>query len=223
VPFALAEGVEMESLVAAQFFAVGIDDVAGMIGNVVSEEVAHFHGTDEADALAVFFAGDGKCKAFCDGTDFRFEHFACGKKGVADLKLGHEREEIALVFVRIGSAQDGGGSIAEDAASRIVTGANMLKTLAECVVEEHAEFHFAIAPDIRIGRDAAAVAFDEVVDDAFTVGIDEVDDPKLDAEVFCDRVSVFHVLLPGAIPGNALRVDPVFHVATDDFVALFEQ
>ena len=104
-----------------------------------------------------------------------------------------------------------------------MAGGDLFKSLSECVIEKHAELHFAVAPDIRVGRDARAVAFDEVVDDAFAVGVDEVDDTKFDAEGFGDRVCVLDVFFPRAIAGNALGVDPIFHVARRDLVALLDQ
>ena len=139
------------------------------------------------------------------------------------LPLRHQCEEITLVLVRIGAAKDGRGAIALRSTTSIVAGGDLFESLRKCVIEKHAELHFAVAPHIRVGRDAGAVAFDEVVDNAFAVGVDEVDDAQLDAEVFRDRLRVLDVFFPRTIAGNALGVDPIFHVARGDLVALLDQ
>ena len=104
-----------------------------------------------------------------------------------------------------------------------MAGRDVLESLRERVVEKDPEFHLAVAPDIRIRRDAGAVAFDQILDDPVAVGIDQIDHPELDAQRFRHRAGVLDVLLPRAIAGNPLVVDPVLHVARRHLVALLHQ
>lgn len=61
---ALPEGVEVEPSVLSHNLAVCSHDVAGFIGNVVGEKVAHLNVTDETNALAVLLLRGGEAEFF---------------------------------------------------------------------------------------------------------------------------------------------------------------
>ena len=221
--FALAERIEVESAVFAEHAACGIGDLARIVGQIVPQEVAHFHLAEETDALAVLFLRDRQVEPPSGLADLGFEHFAGGKPRVPRLPRGEQGQEIALIFVRIRAAEDHRRSVRRLAFARVVAGRHPLESLAERVVEKHAEFHLAIAPDVRVGRDSGAVALHQIVHDPRAVAVYQINHPELDPEGFAYRDGRLDVLLPRAIAGDALLVHPVFHVGGGYFVALFEQ
>ena len=102
--FALAERVEMEAPVLAEFAAVvGADNGAGRIGHIGAEEVGHFHFADEANALAIFFVGGGEAGVAGEGAEFGLGEVADGEAGVGELGLREEGEEVGLVVVFVGA------------------------------------------------------------------------------------------------------------------------
>ena len=133
-----------------------------------------------------------------------------------------QREEITLVFVRIRTAQNHRRAIGQHPLPRVVTRRHKLKPLAQRVVEKHAEFHLAIAPHIRVGRDASAIAVNQVIDDPVPVAVDEIKHPEFDPKHLGHCHGLLNILLPWAITGNAFLVDPVLHVTTGHLVALLD-
>ena len=57
--FALADSVMVETAMLSDGFAVVVYDCAGVVRDSGTEEVVDVHFAKEADALAIFFVGDG--------------------------------------------------------------------------------------------------------------------------------------------------------------------
>jgi hypothetical protein len=85
---------------------------------------------------------------------------------------------------------------------------------------EHAELDFAIAHDVRVGRQPAGVAVEQVVDDPGAVVAHQVDDLKRNPEVAGHGAGVLDVLLPGTVAEHVVLVDPVLHVRAGDVMTL---
>ena len=86
--FALAERVEMQATVVAEFApVVSADDRAGGVGDVGAEEVGHLYLTDEADALAVFFVGGAEAGVAGQSAELGFREVADREAGVGELSL----------------------------------------------------------------------------------------------------------------------------------------
>lgn len=222
---ALADGEVVEAAVLAEgLVVVGADDGAGAVGHVFAEEVGHLDVADEADALGVFFLGVGEAGRLGEFAELGLEEVAHGEAGAGDLVCPHLGEEVGLVFVGIGSFDDGAGLVFGFADLGVVPGGDFVEAVFKGVVEEDAEFDLAVAHDVRVGRDAGLVAGEEIVDDAGAVFLHEVDHAEGNAEGFGDGGGVLDVLLPRAVAEDLVLVDPVFHVGAFDGVALlFEE
>ena len=86
--FALAERVEMQATVVAEFASVvSADDRAGRVGDVGAEEVGHLDLADEADALAVFFVGGAEAGVAGQSAELGFWEVADREAGVGELSL----------------------------------------------------------------------------------------------------------------------------------------
>ena len=60
MPFPLAHGEQMQAVVRAERPAFRVHDFAGLVRQVVAQEIAHFYLADETDTLAVFLACRGE-------------------------------------------------------------------------------------------------------------------------------------------------------------------
>ena len=219
----LAERIEMEAAVGAEDFAGGIDDLAWVIRDEGAEEIRHFHLADETNALAVLLGGVGEVIFRGEGADCGLEKVADGEVGVAGLVLLEESEEIRLVLVGIGTAEDVRGAIRKALRLRVVAGGDGFEAIFQAVVEKDAEFDFAVAHDIGIWGDAILISGEEVFDDAGAVVAHEVDDAELNAEAVGDGAGVLDVLLPRAVAEDVFLIDPVLHVSAHDLMALLQQ
>ena len=223
VPLALADGEEVQAKVMTEHATRGIHDVAGVIGDEVAQEVAHFHLADEADALRVFFESYGQIELARQLAYAWLGNAADGEDGVRHLLGAHEGEEVGLILVRIVPAQDVVFAVGSVLSLSVVTGRDALKTLFQCVVQQHAKLDFAVAEHVRVRRGTGAVALKQVVDDAGAVLFDEIHHAQLNAQHATDGACVLDILLPRALARDALLIDPVFHVSTHHLVSLLHE
>src|SRR5690606_39948666 len=115
---ALAEGEVVQAAVFAEHDAVGgAHDGAGVVGHVLAQEVLHPDLADEADALAVFFAGGREAGLGGEAAQLGFGEVADGEAGVGELVLGEQREEVGLVLVFVGAFEQGEASVGQRAAA----------------------------------------------------------------------------------------------------------
>jgi hypothetical protein len=129
---------------------------------------------------------------------FRLQQFADREDRLRELFLAQQREEVGLVLVRVEAFEEIERPVGILASARVVAGRDDVVAVLERLAQEDAELHLAVADDVRVGGQAAAVAVDEVLDDRVAVVLDEVDDPEGQAEVRGDRLGVADVVLPGA-------------------------
>ena len=223
VSLALADGEEVQTKVMTEHATRGIHDVAGVIGDEVAQEVTHLHLADEADALRVFFESHGQVELARQLAHARLGDAADGENSVRHLLGAHQGEEVGLILVRVVPAQDVVFAAGSVLPLGVVTGRDALKTLFQCVVQQHAELDFAVAEHIRVRRSADAVAFQQVVDDAGAVLFDEIHHAQLNAQHAADGARVLDILLPGALARDAFLIDPVFHVSAHHLVSLLHE
>jgi len=144
--------------------------------------------------------------------------------GITQLLLIQKGEEVGLVLVPVGALPelDFGFRIALDP-PRVVPRGHGLEAMLLRPISKHAELDFAIAHHIRIRRQAALVAGQQVVDDAVTVLLHQVHDAELDLELLADVAGIVDVLHPRAVADDFVLVDPILHVGPDDVVPLLLQ
>ena len=213
-PAALADGVAVQTFVLAENFPRKVHDGAGLFGNVLPEKFVDADFSDEADALAVFARGVGQPRFRGDGAQFPFEQMPDGEERAARLLLTQQREKIALILAGIVPAENVRRAVRVHAFPRVMSRGDEVEAVGEGFSGEHAEFHFAVAENVRIRRDAASVSVHEIRDDVFAVVFDQIDDAERDVELFRDGARVRDVVLPWAFAEkfSAFLVHPRAHV-----------
>ena len=142
------------------------------------------------------------------------------ESGVGELFLGEQREKIGLVLVFVGSLDEGEAAAGERFAARIVAGGDGGEAVIPGPGAKHPELDLAVAHEVGIGRESAAVSVEQVGDHAFAVVLHEVDHAKLDAEPVAHGAGVVDVPLPRTMADDVVLVDPVLHVGADEVVTL---
>ena len=219
--FALAEGVVVEAGVRADGLPVGgAHDGARVVRDVLAEKILHLHLTDEADALAVFFRGVGQAGLGGEAAEFGLGDMADGKAGVCELGLRQEGEEVGLVFVFVGTLDEGERTVVQRGAACVVAGGDGTEAVVAGPLEENPELDLAVAHDVGVGREAPPVSVEQIRDDAFAILLHQIDDAELDAEAVADSAGVLDVLHPRTMADDVVLVDPVLHVGAHEVVAL---
>ena len=121
---ALADGEMDDAVMAAEHTAVEIDDVAGL-GGAGPQPLDHFGvaaGRHEADVLAVLLVGDLEAKAPRQFARLRLAHLAEREAQIIELLARGREQEIALVAIGVGGANQRARSIAQAARSYIMSG-----------------------------------------------------------------------------------------------------
>ncbi|MCY1214233.1 hypothetical protein D9M72_260410 [compost metagenome] len=206
---------------AADDFACGGLDVAGLGGQILLEEIGEAPLADEADAGGVLLASGGQAMLFGDGANFRLLQFAHREQGAGDLLAADGMEEVALVLVRVQALEQFGAAI-DIAAAHIVAGGDQVSSQRQGVVEEGFELDLAIAEDVRVRRAAGLVLGKEVLEHVVPVLRREVGRVQLDADAVADGLGVGQVDLGGAVFGAVVLV-PVLHEQAFHLIALFEE
>ena len=215
----LPQRMQMQPAVAADPLAVGGDDFPGLVGHEGPQEIGHPDFADEADPLAVFFRSGGQSEAAGGLAHVGLGHPPDREAGRGDLGRPQQGQEVTLVLVAVAAPQEA-GLFALAPPPRVVAGGHRLEALGPRKFEEHPELHLPVAHRVGIGGDPLRVAAQQVSDDPLAVFAHEVDHPEPDADLVGDPPGVLDVLLPRAMAGDVLLVDPVLHVGAGDLVPL---
>ena len=123
-PAALADGEMNDALMLADHAAVEIDDIAGQnrIRPQPADDVGVASGRHEADVLAVLLVGDVEAEAPRQFAGLRLGHVAERKAQIIELLARGREQEIALVAIGIGGADQRARSVAEPARGDIMSG-----------------------------------------------------------------------------------------------------
>lgn len=219
---ALAEGVAVEAAVLAAGASIGIEDRAGLVGNVGFKEIVDADTSDKADALGILLLGVGEADLARALAHLWFAEVTDGEQCALQLAAGNEAEKVALILIGVAAFEER-GAIGRLDGLAIVAGCDAGEAVGERPIQEDAELHFAVTEDIRVWGEALAVAIDHILDDAVMVGVDKIQDLEGDVEVLGDGAGVLDILLPWAIAEDIRFVSPILHVGGGDTKALIDE
>ena len=116
----LADGEMNDALMPADDAAVEVDDIAGLdrIRPQPADDVGIASGRHEADVLAVLLVGDRETEASRQFARLRLGHVAERKAQIVELLARGREQEIALVAIGVGGADQRARSIARCGATR---------------------------------------------------------------------------------------------------------
>ncbi len=130
-------------------------------------------------------------------------------------------QKVALVLVVVDAAQQYRLAVAF-APAHVMPGRNQVGTQAQGVVEERLELDLAVAKDVRVGRAASLVFFQEVFEHIVPVLGREIGGMQLDTQPVTHGLRIGQVFLGGAVFGAVVLV-PVLHEQAFNLIALFQQ
>ena len=173
--FALADGVEPEASVGAEFPpGLQFDDGSGTFSEEAADEIVVVDFSEETDALAVFAAGTGQAGVEGYLTDFFLEVVAQGKEQAGNLQVVDLGEEVGLVLDGVFGGREPGAAV--DLGGRgIVAGGNLVVGVTGFFIEA-AELDEFVAHHVGVGGEAAAYLIEGIADHALPVFLVEVDD-----------------------------------------------
>lgn len=101
--FSLTKGIKVQAFMLSDDLSIGGYNFPRLIRDKRAEEIAHFHLTNEADPLTVFFRGVGQIESLGKVPHFGLEQVPDRKPRFLDLMGLQEREKVTLVLARIAS------------------------------------------------------------------------------------------------------------------------
>ena len=121
---ALADGEIGDAVVAAEHAAVEIDDVAGVhrVRTQAGDDVGVAPGRHEADVLAVVLVGDRETEAPRELARLGLGHVAERKAQIVELLLRGREQEIALVAIGVGRADQRARAVGAAARGDVMAG-----------------------------------------------------------------------------------------------------
>ena len=150
---ALPDGVEPVAAVLAQLApCLQLDDGAGTLAQVASDEVVIVNLAQEADTLAVTAMSIGQAHLLGDAAHLLLGHVAYGEHDMAQLLVGDLCQEIGLVLDGI----DCRGQVfhaVDDTGCGIMARRRHVKVFAPTLLKE-AELDHAVAHHVGVGREA---------------------------------------------------------------------
>ncbi len=199
--------------------------VARFGGEFLLQENGQIDFPYEADALRIFALGRGQVLFLGDAPHLGLEESAHGKQRIAQLFLRELAQKVALVLVGVGAGQQlaahGAVGVRLLGLAAVVTRGHVVGAELEGFVQEDVELDFAVAQHVGIGRAAAFVFGEHVVDHPRAVLGREVDHVQRDVQPLGHQLGEDAVVVPRAVAlQGARRVVPVDHEKTDDFVPL---
>ena len=170
---------------------------------------------DEADVVAVRLVGDGQAAGGGLLADLVLGDAAEREHGPVQLRAGQDGQHVGLVLGRVHAAQQaaagprrpgglaglgGGGGQGRDEAG-VVAGADRVEAEGDGAVEDGRELDLLVAAQARVGRVAAGVLGDEVLDDVLVEPLGQVPDVERDADHVGGPAGVAGVLERAAAAG----------------------
>ena len=122
------------------------------IGSMQAQEVAVIAIAQEAEILTVLLAGDIQPQFFGERADFVFMVLADRKQRARQLRLPHDAEDVALIFLSVQAATQAPavGRILTN--PRIVTRGQVVRIQRQGIVEQPVEANMAVAFQAGVGR-----------------------------------------------------------------------
>ena len=187
-----------------------------------ADDIGVAPGRHEADVLAVVLVGHGKTETPRQLAGLRLGHVAERKAQIIELLAGGRKQEIALVAVGIGGAEQCPRALGHAVRGDIMSGRKRGGAELARGLEQITELDRAVAFDTRHRRLARDIARGEIVDHRFAEAILVVEHVMRDADPLGDVARIMNVL-PGAagalaVSGRAMIVE--LQGDADDVVAL---
>ena len=185
--------------------SVDVDDVAGLdgVGPQPADDVGIAPGRHETDVLAVLLVGDLEAEAPRQFARLRLGHVAERKAQIVELLARGGEQEIALVAIGVGGANQRARPVAAAARRDIVTGGECGGAELARGRQQIAELDRAVALDAWHRRLARGVAVGEIIDHRFAKTALVVQHVMRDADPLGDIAGVVDVL-PGAAGALAM-------------------
>ncbi len=206
-PFPLADGEGRDAAMSAQGLAAGINNGTWPQSlGATSAQIGHIVVVgNEADLLAVGLGVHRQAHGTCLRTHiFLAGHVAQGKQYAPQELACNSEQHVGLVLVPRRLAQDR-WTTANRQNARIVAGGHPRNPQGVRMTNEPAELDLGVAWNTGIGRAAAPVFVDEILDDRLEC-VREVQHVELDAQLVRHRARVRRVLRRAASARVAVRI-----------------
>ena len=204
--------------------AIHFDDVPGLHGQLLLQEVRKPHFANEAQALRILFCRRRQVDFCCDAPDLRLFEFADREEGSSELLLVELAQEIALVFVAVSTCKQMVRPCLIGRLPAVVASRHRLRTQFQCGVEEQVKLDLPVAQHIGIGRSTSRIFCKHVIDNPLFVLGTEVHDLKGNAQMVRHQHGVVGVVNPRTfvVDGDALVV-PVSHEQPNHLMTLLQE
>ncbi len=203
--------------------AVEIDDIAGFdrIRPQPPDDVGVAPGRHEADVLAVVLVGDLEAEAARELAHLGLRSVAERKAQIVELVARGREQEIALVAIGVGGAEQRPRSVGKTARGDIMAGGERRGAELARGLQKVAELDRAVALDAGHRRLAERVAVGEIVDHRFAEAVLVIQHVMRDADPLGDIAGIVDVLAGAAgalaMGGRAMIVE--LQRDADDVVA----
>ncbi len=162
----LADGEAIAAVVAADHLAIEVHDGPGSRAQPAPQEATGVTIGDEADVVAVGLVGHSQPAAGRLGTHLVLGAVTEREHGPAQLIAGQHGQHVGLVLGHVDAAHQPRRTPRPGGLEPgMMAGADGVETKRHGPVEDGSELDLLVAPQARIGRVAARVLRDEVVDD----------------------------------------------------------
>jgi hypothetical protein len=210
--------------VPAEHASLEIDDVAGVhrVRTQAGDDVGVAAGRHEADVLAVVLVGNRKTEAARELARLGLGHVTEREAQEVELLLRGREQEVALVAVAVGRADQRARAVVAAARGDVMAGGERLRAELARGLQEVAELDRAVALDARHRRLAERVRVGEIVDDGLAKAILVVEHVMGDAELGGDVAGVVDVLAgaAGALAMGRRAMVVELQRDADDVIAL---
>ena len=194
--------------------AFGCTHFAAACRDVLTEKFAKIAFADKADAGGVLLRVGRQAGLACELAHLGFRQFADRKQRRRQLLLAKRVQKIALILVRVVTAQQTLAAV-DAIGARIVSGRDLFRAQRARVLEKGLELDFAIAQHVGIRRASGAVFAEEILEYAVPVFRGEVARVERYAE-FGAHAHRIGAVAVGLAFAETFVFDPVLHEQAGD-------
>ena len=220
-------------MVAQDAAGLPLHDVSRAAVQRVKQEGPDAHRANEADAVGVRLCLHAQAALGAHAANLGLAGDVPHRKERASQDVrAHAPQEVGLVLVLVGGAQEADGPLGCGLVARALLGGrdhagvvargHKVRTRGKGALRESAELDGLVAHDVRVGRVAASVGVHQVVHDGGLVLGLAVPDLKVNAQGHGHTLGVGQVVRPGALEARQVP-GPVAHVDGRDVVAPLHQ
>ena len=210
-----------------------LHDVSRAAVKRVQQEGADAHRANEADAVGVWLCLHAQAALGAHAANLGLAGDVPHRKERTGQDVrAHAPQEVGLVLVLVGGAQEADGPLGCGLLARallsgrghagVVARGHKVRARGKGALREGAELDGLVAHDVRVGRVAASVGVHQVVHDGGLVLGLTVPNLEVYAQSHGHALGVREVVSPGALEAGQVP-GPVAHVDGRDVVALLHQ